>query len=107
VSDISFPGLAAFILFLLLLAVVGVVLLVSLYHLIRSRKKWPCNRWFGFGLGSVLAIVITLVLLFMAEQASVGLMKKLDQWAWAISILVLLNTAFVGAWYWRRNSKKC
>jgi type VI protein secretion system component VasK len=106
-SDISFPGLGAFIIFLLLLAFIGVVLLISLFKLIRSKKRWPCHQFFGFFMGSTVAVIITLFLLYLAETGSIILMETLDNWAIAIATLILVNTIFVGWWYWRKNTKRC
>ncbi|TDI76771.1 MAG: hypothetical protein E2O83_09060 [Bacteroidetes bacterium] len=106
-TDISFPGLGAFIIFLLLLAVEGVVLLISLFKLIRSKKRWPCHTFFGFFVGSTMAIIITLILLYLAETGSMVLMKTLDNWAIAIAALILANTIFIGWWYWRKNTRRC
>jgi len=106
-SDISFPGLGAFIIFLLLLAVEGVVLFISLFKLIRSKKRWPCHPFFGFFMGSAVAIIITLFLLYLAETGSIVLMTTLDNWAIGIATLILVNTLFVGWWVWRQNVRKC
>lgn len=106
-TDISFPGLGAFIIFLLLLACVGVVLLISLYKLIRFKKRWPRHPFFGFFIGGAVAVIITLFLLYLAETGSMVLMKTLDNWAIAIAALIFVNTVFVGWWYWRKNGKIC
>jgi len=106
-SDISFPGLGAFIIFLLLLALIGVVLLISLFQLIRSKKRWACHPSFGFFVGSAVAVIITLILLTLAETGSVVLMETLDNWAIAMAALIMVNTVFVGWWFWRKNTKKC
>jgi len=94
-TDISFPGLGAFIIFLLLLACVGVVLLISLYQLIRSKKRWPCHPFFGFFIGGAVAVVITLFLLYLAETGSMILMKTLDNWGIAIAALIFMTTVGV------------
>jgi len=106
-SDISFPGLGAFIIFLLLLACIGVVLLISLYKLIRSKKRWPCHPFFGFFIGGAVAVIITLFLLYLAETGSLILMETLDNWAIPIAALIFVNTIFVGWWFWRKNIKRC
>ncbi len=106
-SDISFPGLGAFIIFLLLLACLGVVLLISLYKLIRSKNRWTCHPFFGFFMGSAVAVIITIFLLYLAETGSIVLMTTLDNWAIAIASLILVNTVFVGWWFWRKNTRKC
>ena len=106
-SAISFPGLGAFIIFLLLLACIGVMLLISLYKLIRSKKRWPCHHFFGFFIGGTVAVIITLFLLYLAETGSMILMETLDKWAIAIAALIFVNTIFVGWWFWRKNTKRC
>ncbi len=106
-SDISFPGLGAFIIFLLLLALTGLVLLISLIKLFRTKKRWPCHQFFGFFMGSTVAVIITLFLIYLAETGSIVLMETLDNWAIAIAVLILVNIIFVGWWYWRKNRKGC
>ena len=104
-SDISFPGLGAFVVFLGLLLLLGIILLFSLVRLVRGKGKWPCNPLFGFGMGSIVGIIITLILLFLTEYGSISLMEVLDHWAVTIAILLVLNTLFMGGWYLRKNSK--
>ena len=105
-SDISFPGLGAFVIFLGLLIVLGLTLIFSLVRLLRAKRRWPCHSSFGFGIGSAVGFIITLILLYLTENGSVAFMKILDEWAMAIVILILVNNVFMGWWFWRKNSKR-
>lgn len=105
-SDISFPGLGAFVIFLGLLTVLGLTLLFSLVRLLRAKRRWPCHSSFGFGIGSAIGFIITLILIYLTENGSVASMEVLDNWAVAIAILLLVHTLFIGWWFWRKNSKK-
>lgn len=98
-SDINFDGLEAFIIFLLLLAGLGVILIISVIQLIMGKINWKCNPSFGYFVGSVTSIVITIILIILTNVGSLSFHQKLDDWAIPIAILLLLGSIGIGFRY--------
>jgi hypothetical protein len=101
-SDINFNGLEAFLIFLLLLAGLGVILIISVIQLIMGKIKWTCHPSFGYFVGSVVSIMITIILITLTNVGSMSLHQKLDDWAIPISLLLIVGSIVIGFRYAKR-----
>ena len=98
-SDIGFDGLGAFIMLLVLIAILGVLLFVSIIKLVIGRKKWNCHPYFGFLSASFGGILLTLLLMYIIEVGCLSVKEFMDTWSPLITILVLSIVIIVGFWY--------
>lgn len=109
-SDISFDGLGAFLVFLTLLGVFAIWILISLIVLIAQGKKFP-GRWtrrpfFGFFIAAVVSVLDVLLFLYIIDSAGSKVKQVFDKWALVIVVAQLLLAFFFGVWYRRDVLKR-
>lgn len=101
-SDISFDGLGAFLVYLTLLVLLGIILLASFIALLRTKTPWTRHRSFGYFAGSLLATFFTLILIYITETGKIELKEAMDTWSLGIAILLLAVPLF---WGYRHRMK--